>query len=276
MTKFTPDTEGIFLNVPMATYRSAPGENFSKLKHIHESPKKYLWNLQNPMEQTADMIFGSVVHALILEKHAVESLVVLRPSEFDSWRTKESRKWRDQQSALVVTEAEIALMKAASDALQADPKCAWILQRAQKEVACFRRHERTGLLLKGRLDLPFNDLNNLTAVCDIKKVQSVKRDDMSRTIGQRLYHVQLALYIDLIGATGGCYIAAVESDEPHETRLFKLKDASIERGRIIYETWLDKLTWCLKNDRWPGLDEDSEEVCEIEEPIWVQRQELPY
>jgi hypothetical protein len=276
MDKFTDNAGGIFLGLPHQVYRKASGVNFSSLKYMAESPKKYRWALDNPKEQTAAMIFGSCVHALLLEPDTVSSLVVTRPPQWDSWRTNAAKEWRDRQTALVATEEEFAQMTATAQAVKADPKGAWILQRAEKEVGVFRKHEATGLLLKGRLDLPFIDLNGNTAVCDIKKVQSVTRDGMSRAIGNGLYHAQLAFYLDLIGAKGGGYIQAVEEEEPHETRLFKLSDASIERGRAMYESWLTKLAWCIENDRYPGIDEDSAEVAEISEPMWLQREEFPY
>jgi hypothetical protein len=276
MDKFIDNQEGIFLGLPHQVYRKASGVNFSSLKYMAESPRKYLWALQNPKEQTAAMIFGSIVHALLLEPDTVSSLVVTRPPQWDSWRTNAAKEWRDQQTALVATDEEFAQIQAAAEAVKTDPKAAWILQRAEKEVGIFRKHEATGFLLKGRLDLPFIDLNGNTAVCDIKKVQSVKRGLFSKAVGDRLMHAQLAFYLDLIGANGGGYILAVEEEEPHETRLFKFTDASIARGRAMYEAWLTKLAWCIKNDRYPGIDEDSAEVAEIEEPIWIQREELPY
>jgi hypothetical protein len=107
-------------------------------------------------------------------------------------------------------------------------------------------------------------------VADIKKTTSVKPSLFSKSIGEYAIHAQMAYYIDLIGASSA-FIIAVEEAPPHETRLFQFTPASIDRGRAMYEGWLDRLAGCLKSDRYPGVDEDNEDVTMISEPEWAQR-----
>lgn len=272
MDKFTPGEEGIFLNLPESVYRSAPGENFSRLKPMAQSPKKYLYELNNPKPRTAAMVFGTVVHAMLLEPDKLSDLIVTRPEQWDSYRTKEAKAWRDSQTAMVVTDDELADMRDCAAAVKADPKAAWILQAAEKEVSVFKRHEGTGLLLKGRLDLPFTDLQGNTAIADIKKVTSVKRGLMRKAIGDRLIHVQGAFYCNLLGASS-FYIIAVEEAPPHEVDIFEVPKVSLQRGREWYESMLARLVRCKAENRWPGVSEDSDTIQEIEEPEWCRMKE---
>lgn len=279
MDTFTENTEGVFFGLPHHIYRKAPGINISSLKLMAKSPKTYKHGLDNPKETTAAMIFGTVVHAMLLEPETVSSMVVTRPDKWDSWRTNDSKAWKSEREAegkLVVSSETFEEMTNCAAAVKTDPKAAWILQRAEKEVSIFKRHERTGLLLKGRIDLPFSDLQENIAIADIKKVPSVKRSLFQRAIGEHLHHASLAYYSDLIGASSG-YLIAVEEQAPHEMDIFKLAPASLQRGRDLYESLLDKLAWCQKNDRWPGVSEDSNDIQEIEEPAWaVSAETLPY
>lgn len=250
-------------------YRAYPAVNVSSLKPLIESPRKYRWAKDHPKAITAAMIFGTCVHAILLEPDRLANLVVTRPEQWADWRTKAAKEWRDGQTALVASAEELEEMRACADSVQADPKAGWILSHAQREVAVFRRHERTGLLLKARLDLPFLDLEERIAVADIKKVQSVQPSLFAKAVGNFYYHLQGAFYVDMIGASD-FYFIAVEEEAPNEVRLFKLSRESLQRGRTLYESLLDRLAQCLSDGRWPGASEDSDEVPEIEEPAWCR------
>lgn len=251
-------------------YRKFPASNFSALKEIHDSARKYKWALSHPKKRTAEMAFGSIVHGLTLTPDEVPGMWVKKA--YPDFKTKVAQQWRDAQTLIILDDEDLAAMTACSDSIKADPKAAWILERAEKEVAVFRRHDRTGILLKARLDLPFMDLENRLAVADIKKTTSIRRGLFAKAIGDRLMNAQLAFYRNIIGASGGGYIIAVEQAEPNDVRVFKLTDRSLERGEALYEHWLTKLVECTATDRWPTADEDSETVTEIEEPVWAQRE----
>ncbi len=250
-------------------YRAYPAVNVSSLKPMADSPRKYRYEQDNPKPRTKAMDFGVIVHGLCLTPEEVPGLWVKKA--FPDFRTNAAKAWRDAQTLIILDDEDLAEMTACADSIQADPKAAWILEKAQKEVAVFRIHERTGLMLKARLDLPFLDLENRTAVADIKKVQSVKPSLFSKAIGERLYHMQGAFYADIIGASS-FYFIGVEEAAPNEVDIFRQSDASLARGRALYETLLDRLVKCTRENRWPGISEDSETVREIEEPSWAQRQ----
>lgn len=250
-------------------YRAAEGENISRLKVMAESPRKYRWDADHPKARTAAMAYGTIVHGLTLTPDEVPGMWVKKA--YPDFRTNEAKKWRDAQTLIILDDEDLSEMTACADSIKADPKSAWILSRAQKEVAVWRRHERTGLLLKARLDLPFMDLEDRTSLADLKKVQSIKPGRFSKDIGERQIHAQMAFYRSMIGASSA-YLIAVEEAAPNDVRVFKLTDAALRRGEALFESWLDRLAVCMKANRWPGADEDSELVTEIEEPIWSQRQ----
>lgn len=262
----------MFFGLPESVYRVAPGVNVSSLKPLAESAKKYRYAQDNRKPATAAMVFGTVVHTICLEPDRVENMVVTRPEKWTDWRTNAAKEWRAAQTALVVTDTEFAEMKLAAQAVKEHPKAAWILERAQKEVSIFKRHDRTGMLLKARLDLPFEDLDGNTAVADIKKVQSIQKNLFAKDVTSRLLHMQGAFYADIIGASD-FYFVAVEESEPNEVAIFRLGNHSLAAGRALYEALLDRLLKCSQENRWPGATEDSDEIPEIEALAWAIKSE---
>ncbi len=266
---FEPGKEGVFLNLPERIYRDAPGENISALKTLAESAKKYQWALTHPTTSTPAMIAGTVIHFLTLQPTRPESeCFLMRPPQWKDWRTKESQAWRDEQLLPVIDDATLGSAKAAANAIFSHPRAAWMLERCQTEISIFRKHARTGLLLKGRIDIAFQDLENKTAIADLKKVQSVKLPLFERAIGERLYHAQAAFYTDLIGASS-FYFIAVEESAPNEVDIFEMEpdgEGSLAEGRRLYEALLDRLAKCRKENRWPGIGEGSATIRRVKAP----------
>lgn len=259
-------------------YRDYPADNISALKKFDESDKAYRYAIANPTDPTDDMIMGTIIHFLTLQSHRPESdCFVVSP--FPDFRTKPAQEWRDSQTKPIITAAKLELARATVDTIRNHPRVAWMLEhekdgvvhKAQTEVSAFKRHPRTGLLLKGRADMVFMDSNDMTAIGDLKKVQSLKKALFAKDIGERLHHAAAAFYNDLFGASTHCLIAA-KIGPPADARVFPLGGHSIEIGRVLYEKWLDRLVKCRATNHWPGIDEDSEELIEIEAPAWAQRE----
>lgn len=269
--QWAPNAEGIWLGMPEHHYRAAPGLSQSQLKPLFESAKKFKHALENPKKATAAMHFGTIVHALTLGQDKISDIAVIRPVEFDSFRTKAAKQWRDSQTLIILSDSDLELMTAASKSIKADSNAAWILAMAKKEVAVFRRHERTGMLLKARLDLPFMDQEDKMAVADIKKTQTVNKHLFSKEIGTRLYHLQAAWYSWIIGASS-FYFICVEEAEPNEVAIYKLSKDSIIKGGELYEKLLTRLVECRSSNSWPSRFEESTKIEEISIPIWLERE----
>lgn len=274
---FEPNKEGVFFNLHEAVYRHAPGENISALKKLYESPLEYRYAIENPTDPTDDMTIGTILHFLTLQPNRDESECFV-VSPFDNFKTKDSQVWRDSQVVPVITAKTLALIREAVTTIINHKRAGWILEkettgewkRAQTEVSVFKRHAETGLLLKGRADIVFTDDEGKTGISDIKKCQSVKRALFRNDIGQRLHHVAAAFYNDLFGASSFCFIP-VKLGPPPDVNVIPLKQASMDRGREIYEKLLRRLVRCRAENEWPGVCDEDDALEEIEEPQWVQR-----
>lgn len=251
-------------------YRDYPAHNISALKAFAESPLRYHYEQQHPKKRTAAMGFGSIVHGLCLTPDAVSGMWVKKA--YPDYRTKAAQEWRDAQTLIILSDEDLAEMTACAEAVLAHPRGGWIIEASQsKECAIFRRHEKTGLLLKARVDLPFLDERGERALGDIKKVQSIRPGLLSRDIGERAIHTQMAFYCMMDGASSA-YLIAVEEAAPNDVRVVKIRDEALIRGTKLYEHWLDTLAKCLASNQWPGADAGGDLILELEEPVWAQRQ----
>ena len=59
--------EGVFYDMPASRYHMAQGVSNSMLKHLARSPAHLQAYLDQPEEQTPAMLFGQIVHQLLLE-----------------------------------------------------------------------------------------------------------------------------------------------------------------------------------------------------------------
>ena len=159
----------IIFNMPEAEYRNAPGVNVSALKKMRLSPAHYRFAREEAEsdKHNAALIIGTLVHRAKLEPHRL--CYVVRPPEYDSWRTKASQQWREAQTLPVVTPEEEQDVLRCADALQNLELLTELCARGNTEVSAFKRH-RTGLMLKGRADLVAVDDDGVTGFLDLKTV----------------------------------------------------------------------------------------------------------
>lgn len=100
--------------MPNNDYRSANGVNWSTLKHILTSPRQYLYALNNPVQPTPAMAFGTAVHTAILEPDVFAEKLCEVPDEYVTATgalstSKSAREWRAQQAddAILLTTQQL-------------------------------------------------------------------------------------------------------------------------------------------------------------------------
>jgi hypothetical protein len=72
-SEFNPEAPEIgFYDLSEEVYRAAPGENWSTMKKIGKTPKKYKHCLDHPPKQTDAMKFGNLFHTVVLEPHLLD------------------------------------------------------------------------------------------------------------------------------------------------------------------------------------------------------------
>lgn len=115
---------------------------------------------------------------------------------------------------------------------------------------------------------------------DLKMTDDVSEIGFGRTIAQRRYHVQAALYLDVmfwlfaeLAPQYFCFIAA-QNRRPYDVAVHWLDDDQIAVGRALYQRDLARLIECRDSNRWPGAD--GGEIIKAVLPAWAMNGEPVY
>lgn len=270
-TEWKPGIEGAFAGLPDKVYRAAPGVNISNLKKMRISPAHYKAALEDTeTDRTGALAIGTLVHSLALDDSPRP--YVVRPAQFDSWRSKAAQEWRDAQTVDVLTPEEEKVILKCVDALNGSEIIHRMASFGYAEVSVFKKHRRTGLLLKGRVDLLAEDGDGKWHAADIKTVpdSGADREAFSRSISDRDYHLQEAFYTDLCGLASFTFVA-VEKGAHAGVALYRLDDDDRELGRRTYNAFLRRLRECMDADKWPSYPEG---IRKIGLTNWKRKQEM--
>jgi len=198
-----------------------------------KSPFK--WINAEEREQTDNMLFGSLVHALCFSPKQVADEYVVAP--YDDWRTKEAREWKQTQADAGKAAVKEADLQRAEDMKESIMESEYIfgLGACDYEVAAFGQIGET--IIKGMIDILPRSGNKLV---DLKTTNSLgTENDLKRLIKSFGYHWQAALYLDLVnGLTGQSRtefeFLFVETSFPYETAVVGLSENFIQQGREGY------------------------------------------
>lgn len=264
-----PLNEPIF-NLPMPEYRAAEGISQTALKQVEISPRHYLSYINEAKrEPTPAQVIGTLTHDAVLEQ--VEGYVV-KPDDFDG-RTAEGKRltkhWEDCKITAISKEIHLNI-KGMTIAVQNHPMARKILYgQGHNEVSIFKRHEPTGLLLKGRADRLTVDGQNLTVVADLKTCErgGAKEGEFSKSIWNWGYHRQAKFYLKLFGASYFVFVV-VEKEAPYAVNCFNLDARSLSIGDSENERDLAIIKSCTDSGDWPAYGED---LRQINIPDWAIR-----
>lgn len=237
----------------MTDYASIDALNWSSLKLMADSPLMYQWRQKHPRPDTKALSLGRKAHMAVLEPERYEQDCVRRPDEWDSWRTKASKEWRDEQLAAgreVMTDEE-------ADKIELIRNAVYGHEDAMRRLDGTRREESIvwtvdGVRCKGRVDAIAPD-----RLPDLKTTRNLGTF-VSRDAAALLYHGQLAWYLDGAIKAGACspdaqaYAIAVETEPPYDCASFVLDDQLLSEGRTLWRYLFDLWMSCRDAGVWPG------------------------
>lgn len=235
-------------------YRQIKALNWSSLKDVNDSPLHYKWRQDHPRKATPALDLGTAVHLAVLEPDRYEAECVRRPDEWDSWRTKASKEWREEQvkAGRIILDDDMAdTIRACADAVDSHLDASELLEGARHEETI--RWEIEGVACKARADAIASD-----RIVDLKTTRSLETRAWGTAAARYLYHGQMAWYLDGAIAAGACspdasaYIVAVETEGPYDVAAMRLGRDTIDAGRALYRRLLYTWMGCREMDFWPG------------------------
>jgi hypothetical protein len=275
---------GIYSGVPMDAYHGAnlcdgPSVSSSGLRKLaNQSPAHYFCESPyNPerieQKETDSLTLGRAAHHLLLGEDDFNTLYIVRPEKWDSWRTDAAKGWKQDQEAegrTVLLPNQLDVIRGMARSLAAHPLIdAGILNGGIEQTIVWKCKD-TGVWLKARPDAIPNDAGDFA---DLKTTTSVQTADLARTIAEYGYHQQAALIASGWHAITAKDVASfsfvfVESKPPYCTRIVTLRDDDLARGERQNFVAIKTFAKCMETGEWPGPGGADAEYLAL--PTWAQ------
>lgn len=238
--------------------------SYSALSNFADSPKSFIEYKLKKKVQTDAMLYGQMVHCLILEPDDFDK----RFFTFDDTEkveqigggnpraTKEYKQWKAEQVAcagelVVISPQDFKAAKKAANDVKFNKASAWILHnctlREQKIDWEFKNFKWHGFIDAIEPNEHGNFLNTSGIMCDLKSCADAEPKKFQRDIINMKYYLQAAMY--LMGAGPRDYYI-IAFDKNGGISVHKLHKDLIEYGMDEYDKLMGKFNECILLDKW--------------------------
>jgi len=253
-------------DITSAAYHASAGLSRSVLCDFRRSPLHYWHKHINPLYErpkpSEAMVFGELVHTLVLEPQEFENRYVLYAKQ--DRRTKsgkdaysETMRWAQTAGKQAVDRDTYTEIEKISLAVKRHSLAAGLIKDSQIEKSIYWVDEDTGLLCKCRPDI-WGGLH----LADLKTANDASPSAFQRSICQYNYQVQAAMCRDGVRhATGedinNFVFIVVEKEPPYAVVCYTLDKEWLDDGEFIYKQVLKDIKACQDNNSWPAYSNKS-------------------
>lgn len=258
-------------------YRQHPAISRSELWKMHESPEKFKWYKDNPQEPTPALLFGQVVHKMILQPEGFDDDFVVAP-DVDR-RTKAGKEaWSDFLDSVgektVIAQDLFNQSKEMSNVLFKVPMVQTLLN-GQKELPYFWQDEMTGEGCKCRVDC-ITEIKDTQVIVDYKTCTDASNDGFMRDAIKYGYDLQAAMYSEGVEKNTGkkplFVFIAQEKNPPYAVNIFQADEAFVQHGMDVYRELMGVYHYCKTNDKWYGYLGREQIINNLQLPAWMAKE----
>lgn len=258
-------------------YRSHPAISRSELWKMHESPEKFKWYKDNPMEPTPALLFGQVVHKMLLEPDDFFQEFVVAP-DIDR-RTKAGKEewalFEDGVASMGVTVIKRDVYEQAKEmALTAmSNELVKTLLTGQHEVPYFWTDEDTGEDCKCRVDA-ITEIDGNLKIVDYKTASSAETNAFMKDVYKYGYHFQAAMYTEgvmrALGLTKRPEFTFIvqEKKPPYSVNVINVTEDVMLYGLDTFRELIGTYHSCKETGYWYGYLGPFGEANETYLPGW--------
>ena len=245
-----------------AEYHAHPAMNYSRIKHLRESPLHFREACDNPKPSSSSMSWGSLVHLLVFEPFLFEQRYTVT-TETDKRRKayKEAKAEAEANGRELVTDEELNKANRAAKNVTAHPFVAELLADERTLVESMHFWEQPGFgPCRMKVDVArLNDFGILG--CDLKTTRSTHPLSFRRDARMFGYDIQAAHYLhglaDRYGVELGNVaidwrIIAVENVAPFDVTVYQLCAGTLDQALRDYDALAELYRTCVDNNSWPG------------------------
>ncbi len=262
-------------------YRTHPAISRSELWRLNESPEKFKWFKDNPEPATPALLFGQLIHKLLLQAKTFGDEFAVAP-DVDK-RTKAGKEiWADfelsNRGKTIVTadmfDTAMAMVKKAYsyDAVKR-------LLDGEHEVPFFWTDDMTGERCKCRVDSISIKDGSTAVIVDYKTAESAETRAFNSKLFKYGYHFQAGMYSTGVQTalelkTLPKFIFVVqEKKPPYSVNIVSVPDDVMLFGIDKYRELLGIYHTCKETDYWYGYTGPLDEWNEAYLPAWIGGEE---
>lgn len=268
--------------IPYGLHPEVPAERYherrvgvvskSALDQLHRSPAHYREWVNSGGKVTPAMAFGSAFHCALLEPEVFTETYACEP-DFGDRRfkaNKEARKaWLAENAGKQpISAGDMEAIRGMMESIRNHKLVGRMMADGQAEFTVSWQDEDTGLPCKARADYYVAERS---MVVDIKTTIDASHDAFRRTIANRRYFVQDALYRWGFKSAGEpikyFVIVAVEKEPPYAVAVYALDEDAIGKGYTAAWQDIQTMADCVREDRWPSY---NERIQTVGLPPWVE------
>lgn len=252
----------------MTDYHSIKAINASGINKFIRSPLHY-WR-ESPFnpgrivnEPTPAMIFGKLVHCLVLTPESFEEEFALAPDI--NKRTNEGKaQWQQFQSEnagkTIITLEQWNQADALRNAVWMHPTVKGLLGNGQSEEPITWKREGGDVECKAKLDYLRNGL-----IIDYKTTQDASLREFARSIASFGYHRQMAWYMEAAykiqgGWPRGAILIAQEKEVPEAIAVYRLDESALTKGAVECDNAYKAMCERLVNGKWEAYPEGIQDI----------------
>ena len=277
-------SEQVVYGQPLEVYHSEFKGHIgnTQLKDMAKTMAHFNYNIHNPEVITPakrlNFEWGNLFHWASLEPDLVEQRAVQIPYDFlqanEAWRTAKAAKdeieaWKGEHPGkLYVKPAAWLSAHWAAANVRKHPVAALLLEKGHAEVSMFSI--MNGIPTKVRPDyLP----EGRRIVVDLKSDANPAPVAFKKKIYDMGYFRGAAYYLDNVTQILNelyldYYWIVADKTPPHPVVVFHADAEDLTLGRKSYQELLERYSYCLEHDLWPGYND--EEIVEVEMPQWAK------
>ena len=261
-------------------YNEAEGVRRSDLWRMNDSPEKFKYFLEHPMEQTPAMAFGSACHKMVLEPNDFGNEYAVAP-EINRRTNAGKEQWEafcsENEGKTILSQTDVDTMAEMEAAME---KCslAYDLVRGedgQTEEPFFWTDPETGEKCKVKLDRLITGTDGKLYVVDYKTATSAETEKFNRSMFTFGYTLQAAMYTEAVQICRkldyrpGFIFVVQEKKAPYSVNVVQVSPDVMEYGVKQYRSLLDKLHTCKELDEWPGYIPVGGGMNWTDLPAWI-------
>ena len=260
-------------------YNKAEGIRRSDLWKMEDSPEKFKYFLENPMEQTPAMAFGSACHKYVLEKNDFAKEYAVAP-EINRRTNAGKAEWEAfcaaNEGKTIIAKDEHETMIEMRKAVERCPLANKLLfGKGETESPFFWTDPETGEPCKIKADRVVK-FNRRIYVVDYKTCQCADTFRFNSDIWKLGYYFQAGMYCEGVKLTKklkkmpGFLFVAQEKKAPYSVNVIEVGEDVMNAGVAKFHQLLEKYHNFKVLDVWPGYVQNVPNDAFV--PGWKERE----